>query len=197
MKSFTLYKDSDLWHSFVQGDKESFALFYRRNYPKLYSYGMSLCQDQEQVRDLIQELFVKLYTTPRLIKEYSTIQPFLFASLRNACINHEKFRKRHTGLYETDSFELTYSVENNQIEDEEEHRIVKEKVEKVISSLTPRQKEIIYLRFLHQMSYEEIAGIMNLSPQAARNLTYRAMEKMRKENPELLLWILCLFMLCK
>ena len=61
--------------------------------------------------------------------------------------------------------------------------------------MTPRQKEIIYLRFLHQKEYEEIAQIMDMSEQAARNLTYRAMEKIRKENNDffVLLFMIALF----
>ena len=55
-------------------------------------------------------------------------------------------------------------------------------IKRILDGLTPRQREIIYLRFLHQMDYKEIAVIMNLSEQAARNLTHRAMDKLRKEN---------------
>ena len=86
-------------------------------------------------------------------------------------------------------------IENTQIEDEEELKALKEKIHRIINSLTPRQKEIIYLRFLHQKEYEEIAQIMDMSEQAARNLTYRAMEKIRKENNDffVLLFMIALF----
>ncbi|NDV80503.1 RNA polymerase sigma factor [Bacteroides sp. 51] len=185
-------KDSELWTSFVNGDKDSFSLFYKYNYAKLYAYGIGLGMDDETIRDIIQELFIKLYTRPHLIKEVATIQPFLFASVRNAFINHEKFNSRHLSYHQIENFELNYSVENSQIEDEEELQILRNKVNHVIGSLTARQKEIIYLRFLHQMEYHEIAHIMDVSEQAARNLTYRAMEKMRKENPD---FMLCFFLL--
>jgi len=181
-------KESEMWTSFVNGDKESFASFYKLNYNKLYAYGISLGMSDEAVRDIIQELFIKLYTRPHLIREVATIQSFLFASVRNAFINHEKFNRKHLSYHQIENFELHYSVENNQIEDEEERRILQDKVNQIISSLTPRQKEIIYLKFLHQMDYQEIARIMDMSEQAARNLTYRAMEKMRKENPDFMLW---------
>ena len=44
-----------------------------------------------------------------------------------------------------------------------------------------RQKEIIYLRFVHEMSFEEISEIMEINIQSARNLLTRSMEKLRKE----------------
>ena len=115
--------------------------------------------------------------------------------MRNAFVNHEKQRKKYLYLDEFENFELPYFVENTQIEDEEELKALKEKIHRIINSLTPRQKEIIYLRFLHQKEYEEIAQIMDMSEQAARNLTYRAMEKIRKENNDffVLLFMIALF----
>ena len=177
MSTFESYNELDLWKLFLEGDKEAFSVFYRHNYRKLYSYGISLGMDSELIDDIIQELFVKLYTRPQLIKDFSTIQAFLYAAMRNAFVNHEKQRKK------------------TQIEDEEELKALKEKIHRIINSLTPRQKEIIYLRFLHQKEYEEIAQIMDMSEQAARNLTYRAMEKIRKENNDffVLLFMIALF----
>lgn len=184
MSTLKFNTDSDLWNLFLEGDKDAFSVFYRHNYKKLYSYGISLGMDNELIDDVIQELFVKLYTRPQLIKDFSTIQAFLFVSVRNAFVNHEKQRKKYLYLDEFENFELSYSVENTQIEEQEELDALKEKIRKIIDGLTPRQKEIIYLRFLHQKEYEEIAQIMEMSEQAARNLTYRAMEKIRKENSD-------------
>lgn len=195
MSTFEFYNELDLWKLFLEGDKEAFSVFYRHNYRKLYSYGISLGMDSELIDDIIQELFVKLYTRPQLIKDFSTIQAFLYAAVRNAFVNHEKQRKKYLYLDEFENFELPYFVENTQIEDEEELKALKEKIHRIINSLTPRQKEIIYLRFLHQKEYEEIARIMDMSEQAARNLTYRAMEKIRKENNDffVLLFMIALF----
>ena len=51
-----------------------------------------------------------------------------------------------------------------------------------MKGLTGRQKEIIYLRFIHEMSFEEISEIMKINIQSARNLLFRSMEKIRKES---------------
>lgn len=198
MLALNFYNDSDLWNLFLGGDEEAFSVFYRHNYKKLYSYGISLGMDSELVDDVIQELFVKLYTRPQLIKDFSTIQAFLYVSVRNAFVNHEKQKRKYLYLDEFESFDLPYSVESTQIEKEEELESLKTRIRKIIDGLTPRQKEIIYLRFLHQKEYEEIAQIMGMSEQAARNLTYRAMEKIRKDNNNffVLLFMMVLFSKC-
>lgn len=186
------FNEADLWTSFTDGNEEAFSLIYKKNYAKLYSYGVSLGLGDETVRDIVQELFVKLYTNPHLIKNTSTILSFLLVSVRNAAANHVKYRNRHVNYQQFDNFEFPYCIENNHLEDKEELSIIKAKVDAVLKSLTPRQKEIIYLRFLQQMEYDEIADIMNLTEQAARNLVYRAIEKARKSNLDLMLLLLLL-----
>ena len=177
--------ESELWLSFTQGDRDAFSALYMLCYNKLYSYGISLGMTHDQARDAIQELFVKLYSRPSLIREVSTIRAYLFISLKNSFLNHLKIKRRHLALAQMESFDFRYTVTMNENEREEERREAKKRVDAVICRLTPRQKEIIYLRFLCQMDYEEISSIMQLSEQAARNLTHRAMERMR-ESPDAL-----------
>ena len=57
-----------------------------------------------------------------------------------------------------------------------------DEVHHILKGLTGRQKEIIYLRFIHEMSFEEISEIMKINIQSARNLLFRSMEKIRKES---------------
>ncbi len=170
--------NSELWTSFIKDHKkEAFTILYKRQYGKLYAYSISLGIGIEETKDLIQDLFIKLYTQPSLIKDVDTMDSFLFVSIRNRAINWIKRSKREQILPQKESFEFNYAIELTDIEDEEDRKDIQKKINKIMSSLTPRQKEIIYLRFLHQMDYNEIAKIMGLSEQAARNLTHRAIKK--------------------
>ena len=188
------FDETSLWNSFINGNEEAFSLFYKQNYTKLYSYGICLNLDDETIRDIIQEIFVKLYTNPRIIKDASSIRSFLYVSIRNAAVNHIEYKKKYINYQQIDNFEFPYHIENTGLEDEEESNMVKEKIDTILKSLTPRQKEIIYLRFLQQMEYDEIAGIMNMTEQAARNLVHRAIEKARKDNANLMLLFLLLIL---
>ncbi|GAB6123644.1 RNA polymerase sigma factor [Dysgonomonas termitidis] len=182
---------SDYWLSFVNGDKEAFADFYNQGYNILYSYGMGLGMDSQQVRDIIQDIFIRLYTNSDLINDLYTIKPFLLRSVRNAFLNIKKTENRHTD-FEQINFELRYSIITDDIEDTEKQEHLKLRIKNILSVLTPRQKEIIYLRFIHQMDYEEISQIMSLSGQAARNLLHRAITKARENdnNKDLLILII-------
>lgn len=172
---------SDCWLSFINGDKDAFADFYNQSYNMLYSYGMGLGMEPQKIRDIIQDIFVRLYVNPNLVNDLSTLKPFLLRSLRNTFLNLKKVENRYADFEQVD-FELRYSVITNDIEDLETQEHLEYQIKSILAILTPRQKEIIYLRFMHQMDYEEISQIMSLSGQAARNLLHRAITKARDND---------------
>lgn len=184
---------ADLWLTFIQGDKIAFSLLYEKCYPKLYSYGINLGMDELQVSDAIQDIFLKLFEKPHIITDASTFLPFVFRSIRNYFINLQKKVSNHVDIEEyLTSFTFEYTIEDRLII-EEDAKNLSLQIEQMLSILTARQKEIIYFRFLHEMSYEEIALIMNISQQGARNMLYKAFEKIRKKYPHylpLLIWVL-------
>ena len=76
-------------------------------------------------------------------------------------------------------FNIEYSLEeslmNNEIKDEKSKELLS-----ALKKLSPRQKEVIYLRFNCNMDYEEICEVMNLTYDAARKLVYRAIKVLKK-----------------
>ena len=86
------------------------------------------------------------------------------------------------------------SVEES-FSDEEERNQLKAKVEELKAGLSSGQKAADSLRYMQEMSYEEIAQLQNITPESARKNVFRAVQKMRltaKKNPGLIV-ILLLF----
>jgi RNA polymerase sigma factor (sigma-70 family) len=81
---------------------------------------------------------------------------------------------------------LQYTIDEqlSQIHD----RGLSDEVMYLLRGLTERQKEIIYFRFVNDMSFEEISEVMEVTIQSARNLLTRSLVKIRKES--LLLFLL-------
>lgn len=182
--------DSALWLAFCEGNQMAFSMLYKKYYPILYSYGKSMNMESLLVRDAIQDIFVKIYLHPHLVQEVSTLRPFLFQSIKNHLINTIKKEARLTGIEDVETnFSFSYQLDNEIIE-KEEQKAIRHKIDKLLSSLSPRQKEIIYLRFLYEMEFDEIAKIMSISYQSARNLLHKAMDKMRKKGEDSLLLLL-------
>ena len=74
-------------------------------------------------------------------------------------------------------FELSKEMMLIDKEEDEERR---EKIVAALAKLTPRQKEVVYLRIYKGLSYEEVSEIMQLNYQVVRNLLYTALKAFKK-----------------
>lgn len=189
MKSEVQQYFSKLWSAFCDGDREAYAELYNSLYKNLFSYGNSFNVSEDHVRDIIQDIFMKLYIKPKLISNPDTLLPYVYSSVRNACLNILSSSNKHIKLTDDIDFYLDFEINEDIIESEEERLRISIQVDTILAKLTPRQREIIQLRFLHRMSYEEISSIMNLSEQASRNLVYRAITS-SKSNFFFIIYIL-------
>jgi RNA polymerase sigma-70 factor (ECF subfamily) len=187
--------ETHLWLAFREGHKEAFSRLYETYYRKLYAYGIRIGMDDAQVRDAIQDISLKLYTNPEAIVDASTLLSFLFRSVRNYFTNIYKKESARVHIEDSMPFSLDYTIEQHIIAEEEREALTAQ-IQEMLSCLTPRQKEVIYFRFLYEMEYEEIAEIMHISPHSARNALYKAFEKIRKNYPPHALSLLLFLFLC-
>ncbi len=86
-------------------------------------------------------------------------------------------------------FQLNVTVEDELIMKEESEEI-RQKVESVLNRLTQRQREIIYLRYIQECSYEEISDILQISIAASRNLVSKSVTKLKESSLSLTLLLL-------
>lgn len=179
----------DLWMQFLKGDEIAFSELYCLFFNDLLTYGCRVGGDNEMVEDLIQDLFLKLYQKKIILEDNTKLRPFLYRSLKNLIYNQLLRNCKVQSLPDYEfAFELNYMIDDQfcftdgyDLSDE---------VEKLLHGLTERQKEIIYLRFVHEMSFEEISEIMEVNIQSARNLLTRSMEKLRKEARPYLIFLM-------
>ncbi len=176
-----LNEDICTWHSFKAGDKDSFQLIYFRYYHPLYEYGMRIASDEEVVKDSIHDLFVKLWKNKANLGDVTAIRAYLMVALRSTLYNNFQKNNRNprVGINENVPFEIVFSVESDYIKKETEFEL-DQKLTDALNRLTPRQKEVIYLRYLEEMEYPEIAGLMNITIKGVYKLTARALEALRQ-----------------
>ena len=162
-----LKNETTLWELFRNGEESAFSALFELTSDKLYRYGTKFVSDEESVKDCIQELFIKLYENRQQLPALSNPLFYLFSSLKNLLIDMIRHNQRMVYISPE---ELPFHVQFafGQEEDEE-----------VLSLLSDRQKEAIYLRFQAEMSYDEISQLLGINNQSARNIVHRAMEKIR------------------
>jgi RNA polymerase sigma factor (sigma-70 family) len=167
-------QDLQYWRAFTNGDRDALGMLFRMYYPHLYKYGNKIVADEQVLEDCIQELFIELWQhknpTPTL-----SVKAYLLKALKYKLL--KTLHKKNMLLPDAVAFEISYeSFIIAKQEDEEKIR----KVVQAIDQLSNRQKEIIYLKFYQNLSYEEVSEIMNINYQVARNLLHQAIKAMRK-----------------
>ena len=173
--------DGALWQSLKNGDHDSFQAIYFSHFDSLYSYGLRMASDRDLVKDCIHDLFVKIWTNKSGLADVTAIRSYLLVSLRTTLFNRLQQLKRVTvsEINEHHPFELVFSAESDFIR-KEESLLQSQKLLDALNQLSPRQKEVIYLRYYEELGYEEIAGIMNITVKASYKLTARGLETLRR-----------------
>lgn len=171
--------DQLIWENFLCGDDEAYTYIYRQYSQALYAYGMHFTADKGLVEDCVQDVFVKIYQNRKRLQSTDNIKLYLFISLKNKLFN--VFRKdiKYSQIDTLEPvFAAEYTIEDEIIQNEKE-QFLNEKMIRMLEVLSPRQKEIIYYRFVEGLSYEEICQIMDMNYQSTQNLIQRSLKKLR------------------
>jgi RNA polymerase sigma factor (sigma-70 family) len=185
----------NLFTKFKEGDDHAFAFFYELYINDLYTYGISLGGEKEVVKDVIQDIFLKIYFEKKDFASTDHLKYFLLKSLKNSLYNIYKSKAvaTTTGISEeVMAFSITTTV-LDRIIDEEDRAIIKQQIDDLLSKLTSRQKEAIYLRFMQELEYDDIAEIMDMTPHAARKLISRSLKRLKDSELLLFMYLSVLF----
>ncbi|TDO00018.1 RNA polymerase sigma factor [Sunxiuqinia elliptica] len=173
-------KDNELWKELKRGNELGYSQLFRKYYSDLYFYGLKLSSDPDLTKECIQEMFVRIWETKERLSTEVHVKSYLLISLRRLVflrINENEKNHSLENRYE-DSFLFE---ESDFIPHEEVPEDVKRCIQKAISELTARQRELILLFFYQGLSYKEIASIIDISIPAVRNLMYRTLIRLREK----------------
>ncbi|WP_321479859.1 sigma-70 family RNA polymerase sigma factor [uncultured Bacteroides sp.] len=184
-----LQNDSQfLWNRFFKGDDDAFTLIYNQYVNQLMAYGMGWGFNKEVLKDAIQDVFCKLYFNRKAFEGVSNPKFYLIRALKNRILDMQKKKMETVDLADIE-FSITPTVLDTIIS-EEERTAIEQQIQKYLNLLTGRQREAVYLRFIEEMEYEEIAEILEMTAPAVRKLVSRAITRIRTEEISLLLFYL-------
>lgn len=174
-------QDEQLWVSFLNGSETAFASLYSTYFKILYNYGGKFTSDRDVIKDAIQDLFVKLWEKREELHDVSSPRFYLLKAMRHKMLDALTGKKKF--VYEDapvdDRFEFVLPQEalliSHQMSREQEASVLQ-----ALNTLTPRQKEVIFLRFYNNLSYEEIAALMSVSVDSCYNLLSKALSAIKK-----------------
>jgi RNA polymerase sigma factor (sigma-70 family) len=172
--------DEALWERYRISDESAFAELFRRHYRKLLHYGLKFTRDQQQAEDCIQELMIRLWTKRTVVNATESVRHYLLKAYRHMLfrkLKQTKIHEEHTEENEVVGAHL--SVEDDLIEQESGEQLERN-VQALLETLTPRQREILYLRFYQNLTPPEIASMLAINAQSVSNIIQRAFSKIRE-----------------
>jgi RNA polymerase sigma factor (sigma-70 family) len=173
--------DKQLWQGFREGDLVSFNFLVEKFSGSLFNYGARFCNDREIVQDCIQELFIELWNKQTSIITPGSVKWYLFTALRNRVFRAQtKWNRTETINPDEYEFFLEFDIEQKIITVTEDIELIK-KVKKILETLPPRQREVVYLKYYENLSFDQIAEVMNLNKQSVHNLLQKAYNSIRGE----------------
>jgi len=175
-----------LWHALKLGDATALSSLFKKYYRDLFFYGLKLTGNQDLVADTIQDVFATIWETRKKISEVTHVKAYLCAALRNNLLRsnpRDIFIKTENtkGLGK----DYVFDISPEEIYLEKETQLENAKIiEDLLANLSPKQREIIYLKFYGNYSNIEISSILSIKQQSVANLLLRTLSLLRKATKE-------------
>ncbi len=166
-------------------NEKEFLEIVRMHQDKVYRHAFYLLKNSEDAKDITQETFIKAWQYRKKIRR-ETVHSWLLKVAQNLCFNQLKKRKFQVHLSEEDGETLenllnTHSYKSNPSPDEIAiKQELKQLVHRAIDELPPNMRSIIVMRELEEMSYKEIAEVVNQPVNSVKSTVFRARKKLRE-----------------
>jgi RNA polymerase sigma-70 factor (ECF subfamily) len=154
--------------------KNEIQALFKKHYIQMYRYAESILYDEDESKDAVCEVFARLLDKNISLNE-TTLEAFLMTAVRNKCLNaieRKNVRQRFLRLISEETDIAVYSL------DEEKIRM-KELMEYISKHLTPLGINIFKLRFLKDLTCQEVAEYLGISRQTVHNHLRQAISKIK------------------
>lgn len=171
--------DSALLALIAEGDELAFAEVYRRYKGVLFLHARRILGNDEEGKDVLQELFTTLWTRRTSIDLKTNLSAYLYASVRNRVfdiIAHRKVEARYIASLAAFIEQGEY-VTDQQVQEQE----LRELIEQEIALLPPKMREVFELSRKEELSYKEIADQLHISDKTVKKQVNNALHILREK----------------
>jgi RNA polymerase sigma-70 factor (ECF subfamily) len=174
--------EHDLIRRAQKGDQEAFAALVSEHQRYVYNLALRVLKDEEEALDLAQETFVRAWTALPNFRGQSQFRTWLYRIVTNLCYNRlPGLRRSLNDLGEDVIAELS---ETDPAFDDPARGLesgeLRSYLHKAMDELDENYRLLISLRYQNEMSYDEIAGTLNLPLGTVKTGLFRAKEQLRR-----------------
>jgi RNA polymerase sigma factor (sigma-70 family) len=195
--TLSLLNDTELIDKIRQDDHTAFDELYNRFVKLLTGYGLHMTDDLQIIEDSLHDVFVWIWNNRKKLEIKYSLKSYLIKSVRTTIVHTLKKQNKHISISSLEQGEEPADgiIFNNSVEMEyiqaENNKSTTKKVLNMLENLSPKQKEMVYLRYYQDMSFKEIATLMNISIKGCYKLMGRAIDGLRQKNNHIsiLIWL--------
>lgn len=163
----------------------NFEILYKLLFRRLFLFARTFLMDDETAEDIVQDVFMSLWKKSKDLRKDTLLQPYLYASVRNLCIDyHRKLNIQDKYQKHLQTVEALTGWENESSEKEE-------KIKKLFAKLPEKQRQVLELSIAKGLKYKEIAQQLGIEEETVHTHIKRAYQFFRKHLPGmalLLMW---------
>lgn len=168
--------DLELVEKVKSGDRKSFSILVRRHQPGLLRLSLRFVKDRDAAEDVVQDSFIKAYERLNSFEARSSFKSWLYQVAVNTAKN--KLREVRDNMKDIDDVPLGVGAiaESSLV-----HQAVSHLIAKAVEELPFKQKTALTLRIYEDLSFKEIAEIMECPYDTAKANYRHALLKLREE----------------
>ena len=171
--------------------KAEFELLFNTWYNKLCSYANGFLKDLDASEEIVQEVMFKVWMNRESLEITSSVQSYLFRSVRNGCLNllkHVNIREEYKSAKEREDSTIQRSHEEEMMVTE-----LEVKIREAIERLPMERRKVFIMSRYDGMTYKEIADKLGISVKTVENQMSKALKFLREELAEYLPFLMLLF----
>jgi RNA polymerase sigma factor (sigma-70 family) len=180
LKETSSQPEIDWLQRLKQGDEKALAFLMREHYSDIFNYASKFSKDSSLISDCIQEVFISLWQRRESATSILSLKYYLLRAVKNKVLKalHASSRRTYPSMEKEYEFFQEFSIEKKIIEKQISEEKA-EKVKQVLSLLSKKQQEIIYLKYYQHLDYGQIADLMSITRQSVYNLLHETIQKLR------------------
>lgn len=166
--------DEELLKEYQAGNIQAFELIYNRYKGVLYIHAYKMLRDEDEAKDVVQELFIKLFSKASVICLRTTLSAYLYASIRNRILDiiaHKRIKTDYLASLEDFVQQGVYTTDQLMREKELAFQIEKE-----VSLLPEKMRQIFEMSRNANLSHKEIAAKLDISDKTVKKQISNALK---------------------
>jgi len=167
-------------------DKYSqFENLYKQHFQALVNFAMNMVNDDNAAKDIVQEVFIRLWNRREKIEFGPYIKSYLFKAVTNTSLNHLQSSKKRLQIFQSLIYKNPIIRDGpNEMEKKEFHHKVRDAIDKL-----PPKCKVIFILCKHEgKKYKEIAEELNISIKTVENQMGIALKRLREDLKKYMGW---------